>query len=174
MERLKQTTLEIEKLNETKKLKIKEITKKNINIPQDNPFGFLEYLERQRQENGVDLGLFLELAQKGKIVHNHAPVNTPLEDIEYLRNGFFMNGVFIKNSDGEVEADRFFRYSRVRADFIERTIDRYDVRPDIYNAGDKFRSFRNSRRVNQTNYGRGADAFIKVLEYEGENLHTLN
>ena len=121
-------------------------------------------LKDSDKKNEVDLGLFLELAQKGKAVHNHAPVNTHLEEIEYLRNGFFTNGVFIINSEGEVEAYRFFRDSKVRADFIERTIDRYDDRPNIYYTGDKLRFFRKFRRVNQAEYGRGADEFNKFLE----------
>ena len=46
--------------------------------------------------------------------------------METLRNGFFTNGVFIKNGEGEVETNRLFRDSRVLAEFIEKLIIRYD------------------------------------------------
>ena len=58
------------------KLKIKELKKKIKNTPKENPFEFTEYVEKQKQDNEIDLGLFLELAEENKIIYNQTPVNT--------------------------------------------------------------------------------------------------
>ena len=110
---MKQAIVENEKLNKTIKFERKYLSKKNYKLPNGNPFDFIEYLERQREgENEVNLCLFLELAKEGKMVYNHAPVNTLIEDMVYLRNGFSTNGIFIINGKGELETNRFFRINR--------------------------------------------------------------
>ena len=104
-DRLKHAILEYEELNETIKLKIQGSRKKVKNLPKGNPFDSTEYLEKQR-ENEI-----------------HAPFITLIEDMEYLRNGF-LRMVFFINSEGEIEPNRFFRDSRVIAEFVEKIIDR--------------------------------------------------
>ena len=68
------------------------IIKKNENLPIENPFDFTEFLEKQKEENEVDLDFFPELAEENKIIYNQTSVNSPIEDMEKLRNGFFTNG----------------------------------------------------------------------------------
>ena len=59
--------------------------RKKIN---ENPFDLTEYVKKQKKENEIDLGLFLELAEENKIIYNQVPVNTLIEDTEKLKNGF--------------------------------------------------------------------------------------
>ena len=44
--------------------------------------------------------------------------------MEFLRNGFFTNGVFIINGEEEIDTDRFFRESRVLGEIIKRKVDK--------------------------------------------------
>ena len=62
-------------------------------IPKENPFDFTDYVEKQKEENEIDLGLFLELAEN-KIIYNQTPVSTLIEDMEKLKNGFFYERLF--------------------------------------------------------------------------------
>ena len=52
----------MEKLKGEVKLKIKHLKNKIKNLPKENPFDFAEYINKQKGENEIDLGLFLELA----------------------------------------------------------------------------------------------------------------
>ena len=87
------------------KLKIKELKQK---ITTENPFDFIEYVEKLKVDNEVDLGLYLELPEETKIVYNQTPVNTLIEDMKKLRNGFFTNGYFSLGDEGEIDANRLF------------------------------------------------------------------
>ena len=60
IEALKQIISHIEELNDQVNLKITELKKKIKQIPNENPFDFTEYVERQKEDNEIDLGLFLE------------------------------------------------------------------------------------------------------------------
>ena len=102
IEALKQIIPHIEELKEQVKLKIKEIKKKIKKLPKENPIDFTEYFEKQKEENEIDLGLFLELAEENKIIYNQVPVITLIEDTEELRNGFFTNGYFTLGDDGRL------------------------------------------------------------------------
>ena len=92
IEALKQKIPHIEEVKEGVKLKIKQLKKKIKNLPIENPFDFREYVEKQKEENEIDLGLFLELAEENKIIYNQVPINNLIEDMEKLKNGFFTNG----------------------------------------------------------------------------------
>ena len=78
-------------------------------MTEENPFDFTEYIEKQNEENEIDLGLFLELAEENKIIYNQVPVNTLIEDMEKLKNGFLTNGLFILGDDGEIDTNRFLK-----------------------------------------------------------------
>ena len=52
---LKQTILHIEEIKEQVKLKIKELKKKIKIIPKENPFDFREYVEKQKEDDEIDL-----------------------------------------------------------------------------------------------------------------------
>ena len=54
----------------------------NKQLRKENPFDFTDYVEKQKEENEIDLGLFLELAEENKIIYNQTPVNTLIEDME--------------------------------------------------------------------------------------------
>ena len=45
-------------------------------IRSENPFDFTDYIEKQKEENEIDLGLFLELAEENKNIYNQTPVST--------------------------------------------------------------------------------------------------
>ena len=59
----------------------------------ENPFDFTDYVEKQKEENEIDLGLFLELAEENKIIYNQTPINILIEDMEKPTSGFFVRHV---------------------------------------------------------------------------------
>ena len=54
----------------------------------ENPFDFTDYVEKQKDENEIDLGFFLELAEENKIIYNQTPISTLIEDMEKLKMDF--------------------------------------------------------------------------------------
>ena len=72
---LKQIISHIEEVEEQVKLKVKELKKKIENIPKENPFDFTEYVEKQKAENDIDIGFFLELAEENRMIYNQTPKN---------------------------------------------------------------------------------------------------
>ena len=65
----------------------------------------------------------------------------------------------------------FLKTERKYAKFINRILDKYDDHPSIYYTGSIYRYFRNFKRVNRSEYGRGANEFNNILEYEGKNCY---
>ena len=171
MEALKQIFSHIEEGKNRVKSKIKQLKNKIKILPVENPFDFTEYVEDQKEENEIDLGLFLELAEENKIIYNQVPVNTLIEDTEKLKNGFFTNGYFTLGDEGEIDTNRFFKDSNELAKFIDKILDKYDDHPSIYYTGNIYRYFRNFKRVNRSEHGRGANEFNNILEYEGDNCY---
>ena len=94
IEALEQIISHIEEVKEEVKLKIKQLKKKNKNIPRENPFDFTDYVEKQKEENEIDLGLFFEVAEENKIIYTQVPISTLIEDMEKLKNGFFYKRLF--------------------------------------------------------------------------------
>ena len=45
-----------------------ELRKKIENFPGENPFDFTGYVERQKEEDAIDFGLFFELAEKDQTI----------------------------------------------------------------------------------------------------------
>ena len=168
---LNQIISHIEEVKEGVKLKIKQLKKKIKNLPVENPFDFTEYLEKQKEENEIDLGLFLELAEENKIIYNQVPINNLIEDMEKLKNGFFTNGYFTLGEEGEIDTNRFFRDSKELAKFIDKKLDKYDDHPSIYYTGNISRYFKNFKRVNRSEHGRGANEFNNIEEYNGKNCY---
>ena len=171
IEALKQIISHIEEGKNRVKSKIKQLKKKIKILPVENPFDFTEYVENQKEENEIDLGLFLELAEENKIIYNQVPVNTLIEDTEKLKNAFFTNGYFSLGEEGEIDTNRFFKDSNELAKFIDKILDKYDDHPSIYYTGNIYRYFRNFKRVNRSEHGRGANEFNNILEYEGDNCY---
>ena len=149
------------------------VMKKQIkNIPEDNPFDFTDIVKKQKEDVEIDLGLFLELAEENKIIYNQVPINILVEDMEKLKNGFFTNGSFtLGDDDGEIDTNRFFKNSDELAKFIDKILDKYDHHPSVYYTGNIYRYLRNFKRVNRSEYGRGANEFNNILEYEGKNCY---
>ena len=52
---------------------------------------------------------------------------------------------------------------------MDKLLDKYDNHPSIYYTGSIYRYFRNFKRVNRSEYGRGANDINNILEYEGIN-----
>ena len=149
----------------------KQLKKKIKNIPKDNPFDFTDIVKKQQEDNEIDLGLFLELAEENKIIYNQIPINTLIEDMEKLKNGFFTNGYFTLGEDGEIDTNRFFKDSDELAKFIDKILDKYDDHPSIYYTGNIYRYFRNYKRIKRSKHGRGANEFNNIQEYEGGNCY---
>ena len=165
---LNQIISHVEDVKEEIKLKIKQLKNKIKNLLKENPFDFTDIA---KEDDEIDLGLFLELAEEYKIIYNQVPVTSLIEDIEKLLNGFFTNGYFTLGDEGEIDTIRFFKDSEELAKFIDKLLDKYDDHPSIYYTGGIYRYFRNFKRVNRSEYGRGADEFNNILEYEGKNCY---
>ena len=84
IEALDQIILHMEKLKDEIKLKIKQLKNKIKNVPKENPFDLTDIVEKQKEENEIDVGLFLELAEQNKIIYNQVPINILIEDMEKL------------------------------------------------------------------------------------------
>ena len=171
IEALKQIISHIEHAKEEVKLKIKQLKKKIKNIPKENPFDFTDYVEKQKEENDIDLGLFLELAEENKIIHNQVPVNTLIEDMAKLKNGFFTNGYFSLGDEGEIDTNRFFKDNNELAKFIDKILDKYDDHPSIYYTGNIYRYFKKFKPITRSEHGKGANEFNNIEEYNGENCY---
>ena len=166
---LNQIISRVEDMKEEVKLKIKQLKNKIKKLPKENPFDFTDIVEKQKDENEIDLGLFLELAEENKIIYNQVPVTTLIEDVEKIPNGFFTNGYFNLGDEGEIDTNRFFKNSDELAKLIDKILDKYDDHPSIYYTGNIYRYFKNYKKVNRSNHGRGADEFNDILEYQGIN-----
>ena len=158
----------VEDVKEEVKLKIKQLKNKIKNLPKENPFDFTDIVKKQ---NEIDLGLFLELAEENKIIYNQVPINILIENMEKLKNGFFTNGYFSLGEEGEIDTNRFFKNSDELAKFIDKILDKYNDHPSIYYTGNIYRYFRNFKRVNRSDLGRGANEFNNIEEYEGKNCY---
>ena len=168
---LNQIISHVEDLKEEVKLRIKRLKNKIKNLPEENLCDFTVIVEKQKEENEIDLGLFLELAEENKIIYNQVPVTSLIEDMEKLPNGFFTNGYFTLGDEGEIDTNRFFKDSDELAKFIDKILDKYDDHPRIYYTGGIYRYFRIFKRVNRSEYGRGANDLNNILEYEGKNCY---
>ena len=168
---INQIILHIENGKEEVKLKIKQLKKKIKSLPKENPFDFTEYIKKQKEENEIDLGLFFEIAEENKIIYNQVPINTLVEDMEKLKNGFFTNGYFTLGEEGEVDTNRFFKDSDELAKFIDKIFDKYDDHISIYYTGNIYRYFRNYKRIYRSEHGRGANEFNNIEEYNGEKCY---
>ena len=131
--------MHIEEVKDEFKLRIKQSKKKFKKLPVENPFDFAEYVENQNEENEIDLGLLLELAEENKIIYNEVPVSTLIEDMEKLTNGFFTNGYFTLGDDGEIDTNRFFKNCDELVKFMDKILDKYDDHPSIYYTGNIYR-----------------------------------
>ena len=171
---LNQIISHVEDVKEGVKLKIKQLKNKIKNIPKENPFDFTDIVNKQKEENEIDLGLFLELAEENKILYNQVPVTTLIEDMEKIENGFFTNRYFTLGEEGEIDTNRFFKNSDELAKFIDKILDKYDDHPSIYYTGNIYRYFKIYKKVNRSNHGRGADEFNDNLEYQGNNCYIPN
>ena len=104
---LEQISSLIEEVKDEFKPLIKEIKKQTINFPKENLFDFTVYVKKQKEENEIDLCLFLELEEEKKIVYNQTPVNNLIQDVANLKNGFFTNSYFRLGDEGEIDTEKF-------------------------------------------------------------------
>ena len=110
-------------MKEEVKLNIKQIKKKIKNLPKENHFDFTDIVKKQKEDDEIDLGLFFEIAEENKIIYNQIPVNTLIEDMENLKNGFFTNGCFSLGDEGEIDTSRFVKGSNEIAKFMDKVLD---------------------------------------------------
>ena len=174
IEALNQIISNIEEVKDEVKLRIEHLKKKIKKLPIKNPFDFSDYLNKQKEDDEIDLGIFFELAEENKIVYDQAPVNTMIGDMEKLKNGFFTNGCFSLGDEGEIDTIRFFKDSNELAEFIDKILDKYDDNPSIYYTGNIYRYIKIFKRVTRSEHGRRANEFNDIQEYEGENCYIPN
>ena len=79
---LKQIILHFEEVEEKVRFKTENFKKKTKSLPGENPFDFTEYVEKQKKENEIDLGLLLEVVEEVKNIYNQTPVKTLIEYTE--------------------------------------------------------------------------------------------
>ena len=168
---LNQIISHVEDVKEEVKFKIKQLKNKIKNLPIENPFDFTDNVEKQKEQNKIDLGLFLELAEENKIIYNQVPIIILIEDMQRLTNGFFTNGYFTLGEEGEIDTNRFFENSNELAEFIDKILDKYDDHPSIYYTGNIYRYFRNFKRINRSDHGSGANEFNNIEEYEDKKCY---
>ena len=60
------------------------------NIPKDSPFDFTEYVEKQKGENEIDIGLFFEIAEQNRNIYNQTPLNSIIERIKKIEMAFIL------------------------------------------------------------------------------------
>ena len=144
---------------------------KSKNPPSENPFDFTDYVEMQKVENEIDFGLSFELAEENKIIYNQAPVNTLIEDMEKLKNGYFTVGYFNLGDEREIDTNRFFNDGIELAKFIDKILVKYNDEPCIYYTGNTYRYFRNFKLVKRSEYGRSANELSNILKYKAENFY---
>ena len=86
---INQIILHIREVKDQFEAEIKRI-EKTENLPMENPFDFTGSLKKREKENERDSSqFFFEVVDENKIIYNQAPVNTFMEDMEKLKNGFF-------------------------------------------------------------------------------------
>ena len=83
-------------------------------------FDFTEYVKHQEEDNEIDLGLLLELAEENKIIYNQTPVNNLIEDMQKLSNGLFTKSYFSLGDEEEIDTNRFFEDSNDLAKFVDK------------------------------------------------------
>ena len=91
--------------------------------------------------------------------------------MEKLRNGFFTNNFFSLGDEGEIDTNRFFKYSNELAEFIDKILDKYDDHPSIYYTDNIYLYFRNLKRVTRSEHGSGAEEIFYNLECKRENCY---
>ena len=153
------------------KLKIEEFKNKITNIPIENPFDFIKYVEKQKEDNEIDLAFLLELAEENKNIYNQVPVNTPLDDMEKWNNGYFTNGFFSLGDEEEIDTNRFFKDINELAKFLDKIIEKYDDHPSKTSTDIIYRYFRNFKLVTRSDHGRGVNEFNKIQEHKGINCY---
>ena len=109
--------------------------------------------------------------KKNKIKYSQAPVNTLIEDMKKLTNGFLRNGYFSLGDEGKIDSNRLFKDSDKLAKLIDKIKDKDDDHLSIYYTGKIYRYFRKFKRVNRSEQERSANKFIIYLEHEGENCY---
>ena len=138
IEALNQIISHIEELTVEVKLKLKQLKKKIKKILKENPFNFTEYVEKQKEEGEIDLGLFVELAEN-KIINNQLPVNSLIEDVEKLKKVYFTNGYFSQVDEGEIDTNRFLKDRNELAKLIAKKLDKFDNNRSIIYTGNIYR-----------------------------------
>ena len=143
-------------------------------FPKENLFDFTDYFKKQKEENEIDLGLFLQLVEEDKIIYNQTPVNTLIEDMEKLKSGFLTKGYYSLGDEGEIDIISFFKDNDKLAKFIDKILDKFNNHPSIYYTGSFYRYFRDFKWVNRSEHGRGANEFNRILEYDGVNCYIFS
>ena len=94
--------------------------------------------------------------------------------MEKLKNGFLTKGYYSLCFEGEIDINRFFKDNDKLAKFIDKILDKFDNHPSIYYTGSFYRYFRDFKRVNRSEDGRGAKEFNSILEYDGVNCYIFS
>ena len=112
-----------------------------------------------------------ELAEENKILYNQTPVNTLIEDMEKLKNGFLTKKCFTPGDNEKIDTNRFFKDSKEIAKFIDKILDKYDDHRSEYYTGNIRWYFRNFRSATRSNHGGGSNDLNNIQEYKGSNFY---
>ena len=137
------------------------------------PFENTKNAEKQKEDNEINLSLFLDLAEENKIIYNQAPANTLIEAMKKMKNALFTNGYFTLGEEAEIDTNRVLKIvinePSLRQSFGGKQ------RSSFYLLYIKiYRYFRNFKRVNSSAHERGANEYNNILEYVGENCYIPN
>ena len=138
-------------------------------IEKRKPVWFYRIRWRAKSDNEIDVGLFFEIAQENKIMYNQTPVNTLIEVMEKLKNGFCTNGYFSRGDEGEIDTNSFFEQSIELSEFIDKIRDKFDDHTSIDYTGIFYRLLRKFKRVNRSEHGRRGNEFNNIMESENVN-----
>ena len=70
------------------------MTKKIKNHSIENPFDLTGYVEKQKEGNLIDLGLFFQSAEENKVIYNETPVNNLVKSYGKTENWLFNERLF--------------------------------------------------------------------------------
>ena len=118
MEKLKQTVLEMEEL--IKGFKIKELGKEIKTSRKETHLVLQSILKDSEKKTRLTWVSISNQRKENEILHNQIPLNTLIEDMEKLGDGFFTNGYFTL---GE-ERNRFSRNSSELAKLVDKIRDK--------------------------------------------------
>ena len=91
------------------------------------------------------------------------------------KNAFRLNGqISIEGSSNKINTSRFFKDGEELGFFIDSILDKYDDIPKTTFTGDIYVHYRNFKEVKRSDYGKWANEFLDIVEYNGNRCYIPN